>query len=162
MARKVFFSFHYQRDIWRVSQVRNSWVTKERETAGFWDAADWEKVKKGGDAEIEKWIEEQLKGTSVTVVLIGAETNDRKFVDHEIKRSRLLGKGMLGIRIHKLKDSNGNTDVAGTNPFDLWHVTKDDKRIYYSQFYKTYDWVDDNGHANFANWIEEAAKAAGK
>lgn len=39
MARRVFFSFHYDRDIVRVSQVRNSWVTRDREAAGFWDAA---------------------------------------------------------------------------------------------------------------------------
>ena len=76
MARHDFFSFHYQRDIMRVSQVRNSWVTKNNgTTAGFWDAANWESVKRGGDAAIKRWIEEQLDGTSVTVVLIGAETN---------------------------------------------------------------------------------------
>lgn len=47
MARKVFFSFHYERDVWRAAQVRNSWVTKpDRETAGFWDSASWEEVKK--------------------------------------------------------------------------------------------------------------------
>lgn len=162
MARKVFFSFHYQRDIWRVSQIRNSWVTKDRDTAGFWDSADWEKVKKGGENEIEKWIEEQLKGTSVTVVLIGKETNDRKFVDHEIKRSRALGKGILGVRIHNLKDSNGNTDSAGTNPFDQWHTTINGVKTYFSQIYKTYDWVHDDGHSNFSKWVEDAAKAAGK
>ncbi len=39
MARRVFFSFHYERDVWRAGQVRNSWVTKDREEAGFWDAA---------------------------------------------------------------------------------------------------------------------------
>src|SRR5438309_1609781 len=73
VARRVFFSFHYQRDIVRASQVRNSWVTQDRQTAGFLDAAAWEKVKRGGDAAIEAWIEDQLNGTSVTVVLIGAE-----------------------------------------------------------------------------------------
>ena len=26
MARKVFFSFHYERDVRRIVQVRNSWV----------------------------------------------------------------------------------------------------------------------------------------
>ena len=62
MIRRVFFSFHYERDIWRVSQIRNSWVTKpDREAAGFWDAAKWEEVKRGGDAAIKKWINEQLK-----------------------------------------------------------------------------------------------------
>lgn len=43
MARRVFFSFHYERDAWRAAQVRNSWVTKpDREAAGFWDAVAWE------------------------------------------------------------------------------------------------------------------------
>ncbi|KKL85384.1 hypothetical protein LCGC14_1955320 [marine sediment metagenome] len=36
MVRRVFFSFHYEGDIWRSNVVRNSWVTKDRETAGFW------------------------------------------------------------------------------------------------------------------------------
>lgn len=31
MARRVFFSFHYERDIWRANQVRNRWITKDRE-----------------------------------------------------------------------------------------------------------------------------------
>ncbi len=26
-TRRVFFSFHYQRDIWRVQQVKNHWLT---------------------------------------------------------------------------------------------------------------------------------------
>jgi hypothetical protein len=50
----------------------DSWVTKDRESAGFWDAAAWEEVKKKGNDAIEKWIDDQLKGTSVTVVLIGS------------------------------------------------------------------------------------------
>ena len=72
MARKVFFSFHYERDVWRAGQIRNSWVTKpNRETAGFWDSASWEEVKKKGEDAIHRWIDNQLNGTSVTVVLIG-------------------------------------------------------------------------------------------
>src|SRR5882762_2017770 len=107
MARHAFFSFHYQNDIWRASQVRNAWVTQDRDTAGFWDAADWGKVKRGGESAIERWIENQLNGTSVTVVLIGSQTAERKFVKYEVRRSHELGKGLLGIRIHKLKDRNG-------------------------------------------------------
>ena len=88
MVRRVFFSFHYERDAWRASQVRNSWVTKpDREAAGFWDAAEWEKVKKQGDAAIKRWIDKGLEGTSVTVVLIGTETCSRKWVRYEIQKS---------------------------------------------------------------------------
>ena len=36
MARRAFFSFHYQNDIWRVWNVRNSWVVNgTREAYGF-------------------------------------------------------------------------------------------------------------------------------
>jgi len=39
---------------------------------------DWETVKKGGNAAIEKWIADQLTGKSCAVVLVGAQTASRK------------------------------------------------------------------------------------
>ena len=116
MARKVFFSFYYERDVWRAGQVRNSWVTKpDRDTAGFWDSASWEEVKKKGDAAIKKWIDDQLTGTSVTVVLIGAETSNRDYVKYELEKSWGKGNGILGIYIHQMKDKDGKTDTKGSN-----------------------------------------------
>ncbi len=162
MARRAFFSFHYERDVWRASQVRNSWVTRERESAGFWDAASWEEVKKKGNDAIEKWIDDQLKGTSVTVVLIGGETSERTYVGYEIKQSYNKGNGMLGIYIHNMKDKDGKTDTKGKNPFDIWYVEKDDKKEYFSALYPTYEWVNDGGRTNMGDWIEAAAKKAGK
>ena len=54
MARRVYFAFYYERDVWRSGQVRNSWVTKpDREAAGFWDAAAWEEVKKKGKEAVK-------------------------------------------------------------------------------------------------------------
>jgi hypothetical protein len=49
MTRRTFFIFFYERDGWRAGQVRNCWVTQDREVAGFWDAAAWESVKKKGE-----------------------------------------------------------------------------------------------------------------
>ena len=162
MARRVFFSFHYERDVWRAGQVRNSWVTKDGEDAGFWDSAAWEEVKKKGSDAIEKWIDDQLKGTSVTVVLIGAETSERPYVGYEIKQSHNKGNGVLGIYIHNMKDSNSKTDTKGKNPFDSWYIERDGKKIYFSTLYPTYDWVNDNGREKMGDWIEAAAKKAGK
>jgi len=31
-----------------------------------------------------------------------------------------------------------------------------------SEIYKTHDWIDDNGRENLGDWIEKAAKAAGR
>ncbi|HEC91575.1 MAG TPA: TIR-like domain-containing protein, partial [Candidatus Atribacteria bacterium] len=81
MARRVFFSFHYERDVWRSNVVRNSWVAKpDREAAGFIDSAEFETLKRQGEEAIKRWINRQLEGTSVTVVLIGSETYKREWV----------------------------------------------------------------------------------
>lgn len=163
MARRVFFSFHYERDIWRAGQVRNSWVTKaDRESAGFWDAASWEEVKKKGRDAVERWISTQLTGTSVTVVLIGAETSTREYVGYEIKRSVDIGNGLLGVYIHNLKDTNGRTDTRGANPLDSWQRTIDGRTYRLSELYSTYDWVSDDGYQNLGSWVENAANAAGR
>src|SRR5882672_558915 len=120
MARQVFFSFHYDGDILRVGQIRNSGVVLGAgDTAcGFIDSADWESIRRRGDDAIRNWINGQLDGTSVTVVLIGAETANRPWVNYEIIESATRGNGLLGIFIHGVKDLNGRTDVKGNNPFD--------------------------------------------
>lgn len=148
MARRVFFSFHYERDIWRANQVRNSWVTQDREAAGFFDASLWEEAKKKGDAAIKKMIDDALIGTTVTAVLIGSETSTRDYVKYEIARSAERPNGLLGVRIHRLEDKDGKTDSWGANPLPSG--------------YPVYDWVDHDGYKNFSTWVEKAAKAAGK
>ena len=119
MARRAFFSFHYKNDVWRAMNVRNSWrVTKpERIAEGFIDAADFESLKKQGIDAVKRWIDNQLIGTSVSVVLIGSQTSDRDYVKYEIQQSYAPGKGMLGIHIHNMKDQDGNTSSKGDNIF---------------------------------------------
>ena len=159
MARRVFFSFHYDRDIWRVSQIRNSWVTKPNiEEAGFIDKASWEAIQREGDEAIERWINKQLDGTSVTVVLIGAETAGRKWVNYEIRKSYEKGNGLLGVYIHNCEDQNGLTDYKGRNPFADWTTGGTP----FSQIYPTYDWKYDRGYDNIGDWIKAAAEKAGR
>lgn len=157
MARRVFFSFHYERDIWRANVVRNSWLTQDREAAGFWDASLWEEAKKKGDDAIKRMIDKGLEGTSVTVVLIGTETSSRKWVRHEIKES-YRRNGLLGVYIHNIRDNNGHTDIKGDNPFDYIYIDRDGKKVYFSKLYPTYDWVNDDGYNNLGEWVERAAK----
>jgi len=127
MARRVFFSFHYERDVWRAFIVRNSWVTKGNfESAGFIDAVEFEKIKRKGDESIERWINEQLEGTSVTVVLIGSETYLRDWVRYEIIKSFDRGNGLLGVYIHNIKNQFEMTDIKGPNPFEYVGVFIDE------------------------------------
>jgi Thoeris protein ThsB, TIR-like domain len=164
MARRVFFSFYYKRDIFRVSQVRNSGIVKGNyEKSGFIDHADWESLERQGNDAIKRWIDGQLNGASVTVVLIGAETFNRPWVNYEIQQSYADGKGMLGIYIHQLKDPRtGLTDYKGRNPFENIYITNSNPRRYLNEFYPTYDWVDNDGYNNFASWVEAAARRANR
>jgi hypothetical protein len=154
VTRKIFFSFHYERDAWRAGQVRNSNVVSSEDRYGFIDAADWESIKKKGDAAIEDWIDDQLKNTSVTVVLIGAETSSREWVQYEILKSWNRGNGLVGIRIHNIKDQDQKTDVPGAYPFDDFKLPDG---TLLSSVVKTYDWVTDEGRKNLGKWADDAA-----
>lgn len=153
MARQTFFSFHYERDAWRAGQVRNCNLLPTNDQHGFIDSVDWESIKRQGEAAIKKWIDDQLNYTTVTVVLIGAETAGRPWVQHEIVRSWNRGNGVVGVRIHNIKDQNKATDVAGPSPFDQFKLPDN---TLLSKVCKTYDWVLEDGRNNLGKWCEEA------
>lgn len=153
MARKVFFSFHYERDSQRAAQVRNADLLADEDEYGVIDAVDWEKIERDGEDAIKRWIQSQLEGTSVTIVLIGAETADRPWVQYEIRESWKRGNAIIGVRIHNVKNLDGKTDQAGTNPFEIMKFTDGTAT---SSAIKTYDWVSDDGRSNMGEWVEAA------
>jgi len=88
VARSVFTSFHYQRDIFRVNVVRNSYLCKGGyNVAGYWDHSLWEATKSRGEDALKKLIQSGLDGTTVTAVLAGAETASRYWVQYELIES---------------------------------------------------------------------------
>jgi len=109
----VFYSFHYERDVYRVQLIRNIGSVEGQKLL---NAQEWEEVGKKGEKAICNWIDEQMKGKSAVVVLIGAQTASRPWVKYEIQRAWELCKPLLGIRIHGLS-SIGTTDTEGADPF---------------------------------------------
>ena len=146
-GRRVFFSFHYEQDIWRATNVRKSGEFDASARAGWDEASLWEDAKRKGPDEIRRLIDAGLKGTSVTAVLIGTETADRPWVNYEIDKSIERGNGMLGLRIHSLKDQDGNRSRRGRVPDGLL-----------GNGYRIYEW---NPRA-LGRWVEHAAIDAGK
>ena len=134
MARKVFYSFHYDADNVRASQIRNMGVIEGNLLA---TDNDWETIKRGGERAIQNWIDNQLSGCSCTVVLIGAETAGRKWIKYEIEKSWNDGKGVLGIYIHNLRDFNGYQTRQGRNPFDDFTMKRDSSKL--SSIVQTYN-----------------------
>lgn len=153
--KNVFFSFHYDNDVNRANVVRNSWVIRENKDAGFIDKAEFEKIKAKGDKAVYDWIDEQLIGTSVTAVLIGKETSNRKFVRYELQQSYKRGNKIVGIYIHNIKDmGTGLTSQKGDIAFGSLGKDYAGNDIYFCQVAKTYDWIKDDGYNNFAKWID--------
>jgi hypothetical protein len=122
---------------------------------------DWEQIKRKGDKDIENWIDNNIKGTSCTIVLVGSQTSERPWIRHEIKRSWELDKALFGIRVHGLKCNNGYTSHYGDNPFDKFTLTSDSRKL--SEIIRCYEPIgyssqDKYAHIknNIASWIEEA------
>jgi hypothetical protein len=132
MARFVFFSFAYD-DVknFKVNIVRNNWLLKNKEET-FVDGSIWENSKTKGDAFLMKLIDKGLKNTSVTTVLIGEDTANRKWVNYEIIKSFEKGNGILGIHINRIKGRTGLT-ARGLNPLERlgFKVSEDGAKIHF-------------------------------
>ena len=146
---RAFYSFHYDPDNWRAAMVRNIGVIEGNKPA---PDNDWETVKKGGDAAIKKWIASQMYGRSCTVVLVGTNTAERKWINHEIVKSWDDGMGVVGIHIHGLKNSGGKISTKGKNPFTSIVHGKTGNKL--SSIVKCYDPAGSNSQERY-NWIKK-------
>lgn len=147
MARRVFFSFHYEH-VWRVNQIRSIPNITGTAAAGFQDASLWEEAKKKGDAAIKRMIDNGLNNTSVTVVCVTHGSANRKYINYEIDQSLARGNGIVAVQIHNFKDRFGNTGSPGAIP-----------RQIESNGFKAYKYTNKDA---LARYIEEAARIAGK
>lgn len=145
MARKVLFSFDYERDLWRVNVVRNTGLIEGLSVAGFRDASLWEETERKGNDAMQLLIDKSLEDTSVTVVLIGAETANRRWISYEIERTAELKRGILGIRINSIRDKSGITDMPGPVPAALVKIGA-----------PVYNWE----YGKLGQWVEEAFRKA--
>lgn len=160
MTRRVFYSFHYDADKDRVSQVRNMGVVEGSPIASD---NDWEQIKRGGDRAIQAWVDSQMTGTSCCVVLIGKDTANRKWVNYEIASAWKQNKGVVGVHIYELMNLKSQKSSKGANPLDYVTVGSGGRPL--SSIARTYDppYVDSkavyaNIATNMTSWIEEAIR----
>jgi hypothetical protein len=163
MARRVFYSFHYKPDNWRAAQIRQMGVIEGDRP---YSDNDWETITKGGDEAIKKWIAAQMSGKSCSVVLIGANTAGRKWINHEIVKGWDDGKGVLGVHVHNLQGSDKKQATKGANPFDGIGYGNTGRML--SSVVKAYDppcsdskKVYDYICRHLAGWVEEAITIRG-
>ena len=118
MAKRVYFGFDYE----DVSDFRANVVRNHNFTAGiektYIDASIWEEAKRKNPAAIKALIDAELKNTSVTVILIGSGTYERRWVRYEIFKSIYQYNKVIGIHINAIKDKYSQTKTLGPNPLE--------------------------------------------
>lgn len=157
MAKKCFLSFHYKPDNWRVSQVRNMGAIEEQPLL---TANEWEAIEDAGDEAVEAWIAKHMKDKDCLVVLIGEKTAGRRWVKYEIKKAWKDGKGVVGVRIHGLKDANQEQAKIGGDPFA--GLTVDGETVVakiHDTPFSTSTYVYDHIKENIDDWVAAAIKA---
>jgi len=98
-----------------------------------------------------------MKGRSCTVVLVGRNTANRKWINYEIYESWNNKMGIVGIHIHGLKDRDGHTSSKGKNPFQDITLENSSKRL--SSIVKCYDPEGDCSKERY-RWISQYLEAA--
>ena len=159
--RRVFFSFHFENDHFRFMQVKNcqQFLTNGVEIVRpHLGAQEWETVKRSDAASVKRWIDGQMSGTSVTVVLIGSDTYRRRWVLYEIEKTVADGKGLLGIYVHNLKGKDGKTARQGKDPIDY---VRDDLLLSNKEA-STFTWDSQKSPSEIGNWINDAAARVGR
>ncbi len=163
IRRRVFYSFHYKVDSWRAATVRNIGIVEGNRPA---TDHEWENVSRGGDSAIRRWIHDQMKHRSCVLVLVGAQTAGRRWIDHEITEAWKQRKGLAGIYIHGLLDRSGRESPMGRNPFA--YFTFPDQNGYQKPLNSAVQCYDPSGinskqrynwiRFNLANIVEEAIR----
>jgi len=150
--RQIFYSFHYNNDVFRVQQIRNMGIFDENPPALV---NEWEKIKKDGDNAIKKWIDDNMFYRSCVIVLVGSETANRKWVKYEIEKAWSEEKAIFGIYIHNLKCPINGTSSKGENPFEKITATKGGIiKCYNPDVWEPYNDI----RNNIEKWIEDAIR----
>lgn len=154
MARvPVFYSFHFAQDVMRVQQIRQMGMIEGDEPVS---PNDWETIKRNGSSAVERWIDANMKYKRCVVVLIGAETHARPWVQHEIRKAWAENRGLLGVHIHNLRCPNKGTGAKGANPFDQYEFRQGGTilrpPVYDPPPHDTYNYIKNN----LAGWVDDA------
>lgn len=126
---KVFYSFHYE-DVssFKANIVRNSARLKCYQGL-LTDQSIWEEFKVNTDKQIKQRIDtSELRNSDATIVLIGQNTYERRWVKYEIIKSFEAGNTLIGIHINRIKGKNGVISRKGLNPFERLGFEYDEEK----------------------------------
>ena len=158
--RKIFPSYDWDEDVWRVNQIVNLPFIVGAELAGFVKNVPNEEVRKS-DAAVQRWIDENMEGCSCLVLLIGEKTYLSRWVKYELERATQKRMGRLNVYLEGMPDRYGIPSKRGKDPYAHhgMYVPVDTPGVF---IVNESSWIRDNGLYNIGNWIEDACQRAGR
>ncbi len=139
--RKVFISFHHKGE----QKVVDDFIKKFSEDYEVFTDSSLSDAVDSDDAEyLNDVCRNAIKGTSVTIVMIGKQTGCRKFVDWEIRYTLHLEHGLVGISRPNLEDGDAC----------LPNRLSDNRKSGYAEWYKY-----PSSAASLKSMIDEAYNA---
>ena len=166
VKRKVFISYHHSND-----QYYADYIQRLATCYKIFTDRSLERIINSTNTDYVQWAikENNLKGTSVTIVLCGAETYKRKYVDWEIYHTLDLSHGLLGILLPTCtSDYNGNYIIPARLKENIssgyatcigWGQILNYENLH--SIFSAYTlMVQQNRHLNFKNSIEQSFQSS--
>lgn len=147
----VFFAFDRALDSARAEMLRERWDGPDRTSSGFCDDSTWASVQMRGVEGVVDWVQSEMVGSDVVVVLIGAETTFCGHVKTAIERGVEAGLGVVGIRVHQIPGADGMRGMPGPDPLFALHAEV-----------TTHDWMPGFSDRFLTDWVYMAAQRAGR
>ena len=139
----VFLSYHYDSDNRIARQITELINT---DTINIFTVIR-EDEKEKDDEIVKNWVDEKIKGTKITILLISKETLDRKYVSYELEKSLSQRNSIIPILI----DSKEN--AFDDEKIDLI-IQKLDTELLGMKL-KLRKWYQENGKENILRWLNE-------
>ncbi|EGC75200.1 hypothetical protein HMPREF0490_01090 [Lachnospiraceae bacterium 6_1_37FAA] len=139
----VFLSYHYDSDNKIARQITELINT---DTINIFTVIR-EDEKEKDDEIVKNWVDEKIKGTKITILLISKETLDRKYVSYELEKSLSQRNSIIPILI----DSEEN--AFDDEKIDLI-IQKLDTELLGMKL-KLRKWYQENGKENILRWLNE-------
>lgn len=142
---RIFISYHYDSDNEIAKEITK--IINEDKTNIFTVVEENEKQK---DPEIIKsWVDEEIKNTKFTILLLSKETLDRLYVSYELKRSIVNGNTIIPILIDNKENNftDDNIELIKKSLCDELSMKNDELRMK--------RWVRDDGRSNILKWLME-------
>lgn len=139
----VFISYHYANDnkiAKEITQIINN------DKINMFTVVKEHEMEKDANV-IKNWVDEEIKKTRITILLISRETFNRDYVSYELTRSLSNRNSIIPILIDSKENNFDEKDIE--------HMQSKLAEKIFNQKWKMRKWFQEKGSENILRWLNE-------